>query len=238
MKTILKTVVAGVVLTVAGSAQAGVITNSSEIITSTEHQTLVEWLGEDFDLTLIFAKEDGDTADDWHAAVDNQGATFTIMEIINGDDVRIVGGYNIYDWDSTSAWLQSDSTENFLFNLTSGEVYEKNDATTFQTYNSADYAVGFGAGIDLLVNFDLTTGYANIGNSYGESDLTGSADYQASFTGTFNSWVIGSYETFTISESTQDFSLGEKNIEAEDVPVPLAFAGLGLIGLMGFRKKS
>jgi hypothetical protein len=235
MNTLLKTTAVAIALMLAGGAQAGVVTNSTDLISEAGHAQINDWLGKNVDLTRIFTKQAGDDSYDWHAAVDNKGSTITIMEIINGNDTRLIGGFNIYDWNATSAWLRSASTDNFLFNLTSGDIYRKNTSTNFQTYNLGQYGAAFGAGVDLIINNDLSSGYANIGNSYGDSSLTGTSTYQEKFTGTFNSWVVGKYETFTLSDAA---GFGDKDLAAEDVSTPLAFASLGLIGLMGFRRKA
>ena len=79
---------------VSGAASAGVVTNDTALLSGSDHAQLSEWLGSDFDLTRIFAKEDGDNSQDWHVAVDGQGATFTVMELFDNDtnERRVIGG--------------------------------------------------------------------------------------------------------------------------------------------------
>jgi hypothetical protein len=224
-------------LLTANAATAGMITNNSEILSAADHEQLSTWLGEDVDLTRIFAKGvDGTNSFDWHDAVDNQGRTFTIMEVFNGTDKRIAGGYNQFNWSSTGRTVQSTNKENFLFNLTSGIKYQKNNPNQIQTYNLSRYGMTFGGGHDLYVNRDLTTGYTNIGDSYGDTSRNGTDEYRNEFMGSYSNWTIGKYETFTLSASTVDFGNTVSN-----VPVTIAMGSLAMLGL-GFgasrRRKS
>jgi hypothetical protein len=78
--------------------------------------------GQDMDLTRIFAKQTGDTSQDWHAAVDGQGATFTVIELANaGIENMRIGGYSGSSWSSSDEWLRSATS--FLFNLEKGIKY-------------------------------------------------------------------------------------------------------------------
>jgi hypothetical protein len=108
-----------------GAASAGLITNESELLTGSDHAQLSEWLCSDFDLTRIFAKGvDGNAGEEWHAAVDGNGSTFTVMEIIdnNSDEVRVIGGYS-NSWGSTTGYATSATS--FLFSLSDGLIFEK-----------------------------------------------------------------------------------------------------------------
>jgi hypothetical protein len=232
----------------ANAATAGMVTNDTEILSAAGHEQLATWLGEDVDLTRIFAKGiDGTTGGDWHAEVDNQGRTFTIMEVFNGTDRRIAGGYNQFSWNSTGRTVQSTSKENFLFNLTSGIKYQKNNLSNYQTYNNTSYGMTFGKGHDLHVRQDLTTGHTNIGRSYGDRNRLNTAEYHNEFMGSHSSWTIGKYETFTLSASTGDFGSGpvaeinEFGNTVSNVPITFAMGSLAMLGL-GFgasrRRKS
>lgn len=231
------------------SAHAGIVTNDTDLLTGTGHAQLAEWLGEDVDLTRIFAKGVGDNSYDWHAAVDYQGRTFTVMEIFDNttNQRRVIGGYNDESWTSMNSW--GSSANAFLFNLSSGSLYEKNARYTngaLATYNYAKYGATFGGGHDLQVNAQLTAGYAYIGHTYGDMSRAGESSYQEEFTGGFNDWKIGAYETFTLSASTGRFGFGANALLTEsgeiyeapsDVPVPFALAGLSLLGLGFARRK-
>lgn len=228
------------------NANAGIVTNATDILTGTGHAQLSEWLGQDVDLTRIFAKGvDGISSYDWHAAVDNQGATFTVMEVFDNDtnERRVIGGYNNNSWSSSSS--RTNSTTAFLFNLSNGlrfnkHNYYKNGGGA--VYNGSNNGVVFGYGGDLLVNSDLTTGRGNIGYTYGDRTLNGSNAYREEFAGSLDNWTIGAYETFTLSDSTGSFGSGASALITEsgkpnNVPVPFAFAGLSLLGLCFARRK-
>ncbi len=226
-----------VLMMASGAASAGVVTNETALLSGSDHAQLSEWLGSDFDLTRIFAKEDGDTAQDWHAAVDGQGATFTVMELFDNDtnERTIIGGYNSISWSSQSTW--GTSTENFLFNLSNDLLFEKNNrykSGRIAVLNSESYGSAFGGGFDLYVDKNLETGYANIGHTYGDMDQYADESYRESFTGSYNNWTIGAYETYTLSASTSDFGTGAI---VADVPVSFLLGGLGLLGIGAARRR-
>jgi hypothetical protein len=244
MNTLLKLTAAAIGLVLAGGAQAGIITNDTDILSGAGHEQLSTWLGQDVDLTRIFAKGvDGATGTQWHAVVDNKGSTFTVMEIFNGSERTIIGGFNEFSWRSSGSITRSANRNNFLFNLTTGVEYQKNTINNYQTYNGPAYAATFGGGHDLHVNGSLSGGYTNIGDSYGDRSRYSTAEYNNEFTGSYGSWTIGAYETFTLSGSTGNFGSGatalvdENGSEIVDASAPLALASLGLFGLMGFRRK-
>tara|TARA_B110000196_G_C21070400_1_gene627177 strand:- start:337 stop:1098 length:762 start_codon:yes stop_codon:yes gene_type:complete len=222
-----------------GAASAGIVTNETELLSGSDHAQLSEWLGEDFDLTRIFAKKDGDTSYDWHAAVDGKGATFTVMEIIDNDtdEVRVIGGYNSMSWASINQYGTTQTT--FLFNLSDGLLFEKNSRYTsgqLATYNGVLYGSTFGGGHDLYVGSDLTTGYAEIGHTYGDIMQFRDDSYREQFAGTLNNWTIGAYETYTLSASTGEFGTGAA-VETTDVPVSFLLGGLGLLGIGVARRR-
>lgn len=213
------------------AANAGVITSDTDLLTVDGHKQLAEWLGEDFDLTRIFAKNAGDDSYDWHLEVDNKGRTFTLMEVFDNasGDRRVIGGYNSISWDSSGTWKSSE--ENFLFNLSSNSIFEKNDRGANgagATLNYRNYGAIFGN--DLVVNRDLKSGASDIGYYYGDKSQFRQASYQEEFAGSYNKWTIGAYETFTLSESTLSFT--------SDVPASFLLGGLGLFGLLVSRRKT
>ncbi len=220
-----------------GAANAGLVTNDTDILTGDDHAQLSEWLGADFDLTRIFAKGvDGDTGKEWHSVVDGKGATFTVMELIDNDtnERTVIGGYSDISWESNGSLGVSGNA--FLFNLTDGAYYGRNDRhlDLYATRNTASYGATFGLLRDLYVSYDLTTGYANIGAGYGDRTQYGKASYREEFAGSYDNWTIGSYETFTLSESTADFSASS----VANVPASFLLGGLGLLGLVGARRKN
>jgi hypothetical protein len=153
---------------------------------------LEAWLGEgSIALTNIFTKTtgDGQTATDFHTAVDGMGRTFSVIEVLPGTypgapvemtiDRTIIGGYDPLSWSSTDGWhLSSTDAERtaFLFNL-SGLVKQSQhllpDYTgLYQTWNDAGYGPIFGGGLDLYVSTDLSTGGIAYNYSYGPSSFT------------------------------------------------------------------
>jgi hypothetical protein len=237
------------------AATAGMVTNDTELLSAAGHEQLSTWLGEDVDLTRIFAKGiDGTSSFDWHDAVDNRGRTFTIMEVFNGTDRHIAGSYNLYSWQSSNSYTHTSNKASFLFNLSSETKYQKNSNNSHQAYNSAGYGVTFGRGHhiyeighDIYIGTNLTTGYTNIGHSYGSRSRYQTAGYRNEFMGSQKDWIIGKYETFTLSASTGDFGTGsvaeinELGNTVSNVPVTFAMGSLAMLGL-GFgasrRRKS
>lgn len=139
------------------------------LLGAADHAQLTSWLGQGpLAMQLLFAKAPGHTAADFHAAADGRGRTFTVMQAF-GDDGRawLVGGYNPQSWSSNGGFNltpePADRTA-FLFNLTSGVRFQQlpvlagDDYGAMQTVNEAAMGPTFGAGFDLSVPFDLTSG--------------------------------------------------------------------------------
>ena len=241
------TLIAGLVASsFALNANAGIVTNATDILTGTGHAQLSEWLGEDVDLTRIFAKGvDGDDSYAWHAAVNNKGATFTVMELFDNDtnERRVIGGYNSNSWESSVNHSISESA--FLFNLSDSLIFEKNDRYSnglYATRNNGYYGSTFGRLHDLSINTSLSGGRADIGNTYGDTSQYEQSSYREEFAGSLDNWTIGAYETFTLSSSTGSFGSGANAVLSEasspnDVPVPFALAGISLLGLGFARRK-
>lgn len=217
-----------------GAANAGIITNDTDVLTGDGHTLLSEWLGYDFDLTRIFAKGiDGHDSYDWHASVDGKGATFTVMELFDKDtnERRVIGGYSDISWQSSGGHQKVE--EAFLFNLTDELIFEKNDRiATGGVYHGSNYGVLFGGGGDLIVNNDLTSGKSKVGYTYGTSL---EESYRNSLAGSYDNWKIGGYETFTLSEPTDR---GE-DVFVANVYAAFLLGGLGLLALIvSYSKKT
>ena len=240
-----------VLLGLQGPANAGTIIGGSSMLTSGYVTQLETWLGEgSLTLTNIFTKANGNTATDWHNSVDNQGRTFSVLEIVAYDPdqqqnvTQIIGGYNPQSWASSG----SSSTPNdvdrtaFIFNLTTGVLQRQclttdplicgadaNDTGFLQTVNNSSLGPYFGAGADLRVDFDLNDGYS-WNSSY---DINGGQVGQGALNGidpdpSTHEWVsVGALETFTISADTTPMP----------APGMLAIFGLGLAGLGYARRK-
>jgi hypothetical protein len=244
-----KTVITLPLLLCASLANAGIVTNDTGLLSSAGHQQLSIWLGEDVDLTRLFAKgTNGYNSADWHNAVNNQGRTITLMEVLSGSERRIVGGYNKYSWNSSNTWVYSGDSDNFLFNLTSVLSYQKNTNAnnSNQVFNYSNKSIAFGGGHDLVVEDDLIQGSSNLGVSYGDRSRLGQSGYVEEFTGIEGAWTIGQYETFSISASTDVFGAGAVatiDEQGNDTPLPsvvsapLTVVSLALLGALGFRRR-
>ena len=140
------------------------------LLSEAEKSQLVKWLGNGpVRLERLYKKRDGQTAADFHAAVDGKGRTLTVMEATTelGQTFK-VGGYNPQSWDSNGGFhiTTEDALRTaFLFNLTSHQVHRQTPRTyaldtvgSFQTWNDPRAGPVFGAGHDLYVPWDLTNG--------------------------------------------------------------------------------
>ena len=239
MRKILKSLMPLALIVVSTASQAGVVTNDTDLLSGAGHEKLSEWLGQDVNLTRIFAKGvDGSTSRDWHNHVDGMGATFTVMEVFNNGERMVIGGYNPSHWATNNQYGMLNGS--FLFNLTSSTVYTPYSGSG--AYNRDVYGATFGGGHDLHINGNLNGGYTRLGYSYGDRSRLDDLDYYEEFVGSKNSFVVGSYETFTLSESTGGFGMGAtasltESGEPNSVPVPFALAGLSLLGLGFARRK-
>ncbi len=226
------------------SASAATIVGGSNLLTAASADQLETWLGQGpTTLTNIFDKAPGNTPDDFHAAADGMGATFSVIEVLgfyNGelrDQPVLIGGYNPQSWSSSSDYnvmpLDADRTA-FVFNLTQGLKFDqRKDAVTtnrgrYQTLNSIAYGPTFGAGHDLTVggvDATLNTGYSYL-YSYGGDDAY-SRDL-ARYPTYFDSYVqIGQIEVFTVTPGVP-----------EPETYALMLAGLSLLGVAARRKGS
>ena len=143
---------------------------ATPLLTDTDKAQLARWLGEGpIRLERLYKKRDGQTAADFHVAVDGKGRTITVMEATTElGQMWKIGGYNPQSWDSLGGF--HITTENalrtaFLFNLTALHVdrqtprtYALDTVGSFQTWNNAKAGPVFGAGHDLYVPWDLTHG--------------------------------------------------------------------------------
>lgn len=150
------------------------------LLTEADTDHLGAWLDDGrLAFARLYKKEPGHTARDFHRAVDGQGPTITIVEILAGqaynyttrrfDNQRqIVGGYNPRCWHSAGTWnftLADECRNAFLFNLTTGEIQRQNlrgqglnESGIYQTYNATEYGPIFGGGYDLCIDATLDYG--------------------------------------------------------------------------------
>jgi hypothetical protein len=148
------------------------------LLTDADKAQLSNWLGNGpIRLERLYKKRDGQTAADFHAAVDGKGQTFSVMRATTelGQTFKI-GGYNPQSWHSNGGFnITTEDAQRtaFLFNLTSRQVHRQTPRTyaldtvgSFQTWNDASAGPVFGAGHDLFVPWDLTNGGYSIMYSY------------------------------------------------------------------------
>ena len=178
-------------------AQSTILDNQTNFVSSSHLFRLENWLGQG-SLTLknIYTKTSGDTSTDFHAAVDGQGQTFSLMKITDGNNIRIIGGYNPQGWSTINSYNFSSAGgyNAFIFNLTSEQIWRQ--TATAQTYNRLSYGPTFGGGHDLYVNSALTTGY-----SYSSSYGTPTHTYNEDLLGNTGDWTILELEVFKFHDS-------------------------------------
>lgn len=195
---------------------------------------LERWLGVGpLYLENIYTRQTGDDSLDFHAAVDNRGSTFTLMQVSDNDGGSwVVGGYNPRSWTSDGGWNISGpdwQRTAFIFNYTDAALYRQvlNDHIlpsqgSRQTYNWPDHGPTFGAGPDLFVDDRLTTAISwQLG--YGDPEFEGRSIIDGSYGGQF--MRIDALEMYTISL----------------VPEPQTYAmligGLGVLGWAARRRR-
>ena len=221
---------------------AGTIIGGSDLVGAAELTQLEVWLGEGpLTLTNIFDKTAGDTSANFHAAVDGQGRTFSVLEILNGNGYshQVIGGYNPQGWHTGPNYANYTPNDvdrtAFLFNFTTDiKMAQKLSGDPLapmgeiQTYNRLNYGPTFGAaGHDLYVQPGLNGGYGDK-FSYGQ-DHNGGANPFNIAGGTFvgdNDLIIGAIEVFAIND-----------MNAVPEPSTYALMSLGLIGIGVYSRK-
>lgn len=230
----LKAALAGLILFISSVTHAGLIIGGSEIIDQNDLNILGGWLGNtNIDLTNIFTKSGSLTSKDWHEAVDGKGATFTLIEAISNGNSFTFGGYNHFSWSTSNKYTLTDATvdQSFLFSLTNNIKLERS-RFSYSSYNHSNYGSTFGGGHDLYINSALSSGYSNLGHSYGDSTQYNQDSNRIILAGGFKNWEIQKYETFTISESAAQFAINSIGLSPQTVKVPepttflLLFIGL------------
>jgi hypothetical protein len=235
VKTIIAASVA-LALAAGGSvALAGDIVGGSALLDDSGHAQLERWQGAGaVNLTTIYSLQPGDTARDFHAAVDGRGPTFTLLQLTNaGGDRYLVGGYNPRSWSSTDGWhvTQRDADRSaFLFNMTAPAVYRQLPSNYIlpsqgarQTLNQADLGPAFGAGNDLFVNDRLDTAFS-YQLTYGDPGDQGRSIVDRSLG--IGLVAVDAIELFTVSP-----------VPAPASPALLA-AGVVVLGVAARRRKA
>lgn len=203
-------------------ASAATVVGGSDLLSAASANQLESWLGQGpLTLTNVFDKASGSTSDDFHAAADGKGATFSIVEFLTDstgkpfDKPVIVGGYNPQSWNSSAAGfnftpLDVDRTA-FVFSLTQSLKFDqRQDASTtnygqFQTLGYPNYGPTFGGGHDLSAgpaDPSLNTGYSLLYSYGADGDSSRSL---VTYPGIhFGPMSVGQIEVFTISAAVPE----------------------------------
>jgi VCBS repeat-containing protein len=193
---------------------AAQIIGGSVLINQAQANQIAGYLGEgNISLTKIFSKAagDGKTSPQFHAAVDGQGRTITVLRVLYNGQEYLIGGYNPQSWNANTGYYNLTSNDAdrkaFLFNLTSNFVQRQrlsNDpycgaCGLYQTYDNNGYGPTFGAGHDLYVDTNLQAGYT-YNYSYGQNSPLGNniLNINNNYTGYPNLQILG-FEVFKIS---------------------------------------
>ncbi len=200
-----------------GTASATPIFGGSEILDAGSASQLEVMLGQGgISLSNIFTKTVGSSALDFHDACDGKGATFSVIELMDG---TIVGGYNPQSWNSSGNYnMTPDDADRtaFLFDLTDARYFAQRLSSApgfgeYQTYNYSGDGPTFGSGHDLYVEYNLN----NCGVSLSSWPDDGGGNSYAPDNGFFvPGGSIAKLEVFSVAA----------------IPEP---ATLGLIGLFG-----
>lgn len=219
-------------LMAAGMAQAG-----TALLSAQDQAQLAAWLGEgNVRFNSIYTKTDGDTAAQFHAAVDGKGRTVSVMRASNNAGQSwLIGGYNPQSWNSSGQFnltVKNEDRTAFLFNLTAGKMHRQvldvnglGGVGSYQTYNDRGIGPAFGLGSDLYVGNDLKTGYSllysyidPVTGGWNTSLLDGSPYHAGNVT-------FGAIEVYSIAAVPEPGTYGM-----------LLLGLLGMLGWAGYRR--
>lgn len=230
------------------------------ILTPTYEAQLESWLGQgNLDFTNVFTKTTGNTAADFHAAVDGKGATFTLAKIsgywdrITGTPIQgtqIIGGYNPQSWDASLNSYRFSLTDaertGFIYNLTSSVLQRQNligqgaiNSGAYQTDNEPIYGPTFGGGWDILISGDLKDGIAaNLsygGTSWADEIVSGPTNYN---NGSNNNGGNLNYYAFGVDElEVYTVALAQNSNQVPDSTSTLGLLGIAMVGLAVVRRR-
>jgi hypothetical protein len=231
------------------AAFAAVLSTSARatpLLTDAYETQLSAWLGQgSLNFTNIYTKSAGDTAANFHAAVDGQGPTFVLMDIYGNAGFpsyyfadQIVGGFDPQSWSSIEdynySWNPSDRT-GFIYNLSTDTLQRQflDGHGLFQTYNSSGYGPTFGGGFDLYTNAALSAGHA-ANDSYdsgivgGQPIISGDPNYVPGITGGYEYFNVGALEVYTFAPTSA---------AVPEASGTLTLLGSALLGLAALRRK-
>jgi hypothetical protein len=210
---------------------------ATPLLTDVDIAQLSTWLGNGpIRLERLYKKRDGQTAADFHAAVDGKGRTFTVMQATTelGQMFKI-GGYNPQSWASSGGFhitTEDALRTGFLFNLTSHQVHRQTPRTyaldtvgSFQTWNDGKAGPVFGAGHDLYMGWDLTNG--------GYSSMYSYIDPERS---NFDSSLLDGRDYKSPNVTFGDMEVWRVIAVPEPALVLMLLPGLALIGIAARRR--
>lgn len=231
----------------------GAVNARAALMTAAREAQLEAWLNQgDLEFTNIFTKQVGSDSADFHAAVDGDGSTITLMQVasIEGRTAaepgvgNVLGGYNPQSWKSNGSNnlspLNGDRTA-FIFNLdTAVKLAQRlNGYGLAQTYNHINWGPSFGQSavgtqiFDLTTSSDLTTGSV-MQNAYGPptngngfyrgTNLLGDSfnSHRTGADGGLTEVTFGALEAYTFSPAAAT---------SATAPEPGSLAILGVLGL-------
>jgi len=206
----------------------------ANLISGYESQ-LETWLGQgNLNFTQIFEKGTGDNYTNFHAAVDGQGATLTLMSVSGaGFSGQIIGGYNPQSWNSSDSYnfTPSDAARTaFIYNLTSSTIQRQNlngqgygGSGQYQAHNYQYHGPSFGGGADLFVQSSLNSGYA-FNYSYGGTSFDGDI-VDGTLNGEYTAFSVTALEIYTFTQGSNSIPDGTST------NVLIVFSLVGLVAL-------
>jgi subtilisin-like proprotein convertase family protein len=170
---------------------------TSVLVNEQQGRQLTRWTGnENATWKLCYKRSvDGAASTTWHAKCDNKGPTLTIAKFDNG---RVMGGYAACSFGPYQSGYNYICGGSFLFSVAPTLYrYEKNLWHSEHTYDNTSYGPTWGSGHDWYISSNMTTGYCNLGYSYGcRFGAYGSAACQNDMCGSYNSWSITELESW------------------------------------------
>jgi hypothetical protein len=195
--------------------------HASPLLTPSAELQLETWLGMGpLAFTNIFTRGPLDTTTTWHAAVDGQGPTVSLLAATDSSqNTYVLGGYDPRSWDTTTGYritLADADRTGFIFNLNPTQLRTQKLSTDpvcpgcgpYQTYNGQFYGPTFGYGWDLYVDSSLTQGYEapwSYGPGVSWQDTPGLLPLNSTRCGSncgYDFFAVGALETYTFAPET------------------------------------
>jgi len=241
------------------TAKAVSFISGSSFLTHSQADQISTWLKDtpgltytgDLVFTRVFRRNDdvpsifNNAITGFHGSSDGIGPTITLLQVYGGanPNPQIIGGFNPQSWHQGGGYNFSplDDRKAFIFNFDlqgNGPAIYRQSTHAFgqghyQTYNHSASGPGFGAS-DLYVDFTQSGGFAAM-SSYCVHNATLACEWTGQVS------IVG--EAFTTNISVMQFevfTIESSLVVQAATPVPAALplfaGGLGLIGLLGWRR--